>query len=671
MNITNQKYFILSLIAGINTLLSATFIKYTSKWYFFIPFLALESVINSFSSLMILGNKLTKIFKTTDSYRISPRNYLYVVPCYNESEDELTQTLDSLVFQQVNENDKRLLCIVCDGKVKGQGNETTTDIILKKILNNNDKRLEYKYNIWSNDDKKITKDSNTHDKQQSNINKEVKNTDLYWDDTYDEGVTLPDNNNNNNNNKSNNSNQSENNLQIYSGKYKGVDYILLVKEKNVGKRDSLVLIRRLCYYYNLMFNDLVYLGDELSKHINTIFSNIFYLKLDYIIGIDADTVFDINCTNELIKGIESEDNVYGCVGYVDISPDMNRCSLFTLYQYGEYMYSQCLKRYAQSLITKKVSCLSGCNQILRVSEETCGEKILNAFNRLPKESENIFNHIRSYASEDRNHVCLMLSMYPYVKTLQNIKAIAYTKTPTNIGVFASQRRRWNLGANCNDMLLTYLPGINIFERISAFTNILTFTISPFIFIATIYFIKALSSNPPILMLYLSIIMIIPFIYSILIPIVIRPVSFKNTMYYYLSFIIYLTIGSVINLGTYTYALLNMDIIRWGKTRTIIKDTSNNISNKDVESESKSITESESKSITESDKSISSSEFSVTSLINNFEKYIRNKNNDDIYMTVDETILRNITIYDNKDLGVFNNTLTNIYVNDDGTRETYV
>lgn len=656
MNITNQKYFILTLIAGINTILSTTFIKYSSKWYFFIPFLALESVINSFSSLMILCNKLTKIFKTTDSYRISPRNYLYVVPCYNESEEELTQTLDSLVFQQVHENDKRLLCIVCDGKVKGQGNDTTTDIILKKILNNNEKRLEYKYNIWSNDDKKFIKDSNdltnTYDKQQSNINKEVKNTDLYWDDTYDEGVTLPDNNK---------SNQHENNIHIYSGKYKGVDYILLVKEKNVGKRDSLVLIRRLCYYYNLMFNDLVYLGDELSKHINTIFSNIFYLKLDYIIGIDADTVFDINCTNELIKGIESEDNVYGCVGYVDISPDMNRCSLFTLYQYGEYMYSQCLKRYAQSLITKKVSCLSGCNQILRVSKETCGEKILNAFNRLPKESENIFNHIRSYASEDRNHVCLMLSMYPYVKTLQNINAIAYTKTPTNIGVFASQRRRWNLGANCNDMLLTYLPGINIFERISAFTNILTFTISPFIFIATIYFIKALSNNPPILMLYLSIIMIIPFIYSILIPVVIRPLSLKNTMYYYLSFMIYLTIGSVINLGTYMYALLNMDIIRWGKTRTIIKDTNNNLSDKDVES----------KSITESDKSISSSEFSVTSLINNFEKYIRNKNNDDIYMTVNETIPRNITVHENDNLGIFSNTLTDIYVNGDATRETYV
>jgi hypothetical protein len=220
------------------------------------------------------------------------------------------------------------------------------------------------------------------------------------------------------------------------------------------------------------------------------------------------------------------------------------------------------------------------------------------------------------------------------------------------------------------MLLTYLPGINIFERISAFTNILTFTISPFIFIATIYFIKALSNNPPILMLYLSIIMIIPFIYSILIPVVIRPVSLKNTMYYYLSFMIYLTIGSVINLGTYMYALLNMDIIRWGKTRTIIKDTENILADKDVESESNSITESD-KSTKESEKSIRSSDFSVTSLINNFEKYISDKKNDDIYVTIDETIPRNITINENDNLAVFSNTSSTIFIDDQGNRETYV
>jgi chitin synthase len=584
MNITHQKYVILTLIAGINTLLSATFIKYSEKWYYFTPFLALESLINSFSSIMILGHKIVSKIRGSKEIKISHKNYIYVVPCYNESEEELRQTLDSLVCQNYNENDKRVLCIVCDGKVLGKGNTKTTDRILKNILKNTEVGVEYQYNTWSN----------TYDEM--------------WDTSYD---TKWDNMKNNNT------------VKLYFGKYQNIDYVLFIKEKNYGKRDSLVLIRRLCYYYNNFFNGNVCLSYDLSRCMLQFFSKVFYTKLDYIIGIDADTIFDINCTKELIKGIESDKDVFGCVGYVDINPTMNRFSLFTLYQYGEYMYSQCLKRYAQSVITQKVSCLSGCNQILRVSEETCGENILNAFNYLPKPTESIFKHIRSYASEDRNHVCLMLSKYPYVKTVQNINAIAYTNVPNNLAIFASQRRRWNLGANCNDMLLTYLPGINIFERISAFTNVLTFTISPFIFIATIYFYRVLFTNPPLLMLYLSIIMIIPFVYSLLIPLVIRPVSLNNTLYYYLSFITYLTIGSLINLMTYSYALINMDIIRWGKTRTVSKDPV--IIND-----------------TTSDKSVGSSELSVNSLIYNFEKYLR-KNNEDsqitnnngIYETADE------------------------------------
>jgi chitin synthase len=240
------------------------------------------------------------------------------------------------------------------------------------------------------------------------------------------------------------------------------------------------------------------------------------------------------------------------------------------------MFSQCLRRYVQSNITNKVSCLSGCNQILRVSYETCGPAILKRFNYLPKEDENIFKHILSYASEDRNHVCNMLSLYPHVKTTQNLKAVAYTNIPKKWEVFLSQRRRWCLGANTNDMLLVNLPDINKFEKISAFVNVMTFSLSPFVFIATIFFLRALFTNPSMLMLYLSTIMIIPFGYGFLIPIFIRPLSFRNAIYYYTSYAFFLIFGSFINLIIYFYAFFNMDVIKWGKTRQIdvstIKDS---------------------------------------------------------------------------------------------------
>jgi chitin synthase len=46
-------------------------------------------------------------------------------------------------------------------------------------------------------------------------------------------------------------------------------------------------------------------------------------------------------------------------------------------------------------------------------------------------------------------------MYPYIQTIQSLNALAYTKVPSNLKVFLSQRRRWSLGATMNDLLLVY------------------------------------------------------------------------------------------------------------------------------------------------------------------------------------------------------------------------
>ena len=510
MNIINQKYVIILLLLAANGLLIGTFITNKDKWYIYLGILSLASIVNASSSLLMLGYKMFK--KPKEKHRDKPCSYIYVVPCYNENEDELTNSINSITEQHVIPGDIRSMIIVCDGKVVGSDSLDSTNIILKTILKNINEPLLYTYTTWDN---------------------KTNTVELY--------------------------------KGVYSYKNYSMDYILLVKNINYGKRDSLVLVRKLCYNYNnniisdnmISYNLIVDVANILNKHD----------KIQYIIGIDADTIFDYNCSYELIKEIDSDDGIHGCVGLVDISKDM-KLSPFVLYQYAEYMFAQCLRRQTQSSITNKVSCLSGCNQILRISKETCGEVILSKFNYLPKEDENIFNHIRSYASEDRNHVCLMLSLYPYIKTVQTLKAIAYTIVPTKLKIFMSQRRRWSLGANSNDMMLVYLPNINIFERISAFVNILIYSLSPFVFVATIFFIISIITEPTYLMLLLSILIIIPFGYALLIPIVINPLSFREAMLYYLSLSMFTLFGSFINLFIYMYSISNMDIIKWGKTRSI-------------------------------------------------------------------------------------------------------
>ncbi len=531
MTIRQQKYLIIFLLTIVNSALSSLFIYFTNYWYAFLGILALDSFVISISSVLLFLQRM--FLKKEKKYvRIDPKNYLYVVPCYNESEDELKNTLNSITLQRTVSGDKRMLFIVCDGIVKGKYKPPTNDLILQNILD-------------INHENHISTDL---------ILKKILNIqelgEVYEYKTWDGNM---------------------NSVKIYKGTYKylmeSIDFILFIKQNNYGKRDSLVLVRKLCYGYNIGRED----DGELSMDINYIFYEKYKKPIDYIIGIDADTIFDYNCSYELINGLESNPMNMGCVGYVDINRTQYKYSPWILYQYAEYTFAQCLKRYAQSNITHKVSCLSGCNQILRIAEETCGDKILNKFYYLPNEDDNIFTHIRSYASEDRNHVCLMLSMYPYVRSVQTLDAICYTNVPMNISVFLSQRRRWNLGANSNDMMLVCLPGINIFEKIAAFINVLTFATSPFIFIATIYFIKTIITSPSMLMLYLSIIIMIPFLYALSIPIFIKKQSY---IYYYLSWFTFFIICSIVNLLTFFYSIVHIDVMKWGKTRSIEKTINN-------------------------------------------------------------------------------------------------
>ena len=526
MSLFRDKIIICSSIALINILLSVLFIVYEDKWYVFLPFLAFSPLLSSINSILLWGKNMIYGEDFSKFYRNDFASYVYVVPCYNESEKEITDTLDSLTNQVLTDKDKKVIFIVCDGKIKGKGNSKSTDrILIEDIL-------------------------------EGNISSKIQFDSAYT--TWDTNMI---------------------DLDLYNGFYNNTPFLLFVKNKNYGKRDGLVLIRRLLYLYNEQLSSPM-ISNELLHFVKTYLAIYFEDKIEYVIGTDADTVFERDCTNELIKEIEKRPNTIGCVGFVKISNECYRFSPFTLYQNAEYIYAQCLKRQQQAELTHKVNCLSGCVQILKVCGETCGDNILSRFNFKPKDSANIFDQIRSYASEDRNHVCLMLSAFPHVETTQSLYANAYTKIPMNFEVLFSQRRRWNLGAISNDLLLLTSPNIMFYERLSAFANILTFVLSPFILVATAVFIQTIIKYPSMLMLYLSVVIMIPFFYAITIPLFVKRMIFREGMYFILSYLFYLLTNSFMNIILYTYAVSHMEKLTWGKTRQIEKNVEKNVNNID-------------------------------------------------------------------------------------------
>ena len=659
--ITRQKHMIIFCVLSINILLSYLITIYTSYWYFFIIILGSASFINSINVILLIIHKIFKNknlhinkgkyildnINTNTNYNLDnldnktkqtrkelalylselniypntfgnnrnnnnnnnrniifKSNIVYVVPCYNETEKELQNTIYSIYAQKNVEYHNKFLIVICDGKIPCKTGELTSKILTEIIFKNH--ILE------------------------SHIYNEAYST---WENKWNE-------------------------LEIHTGILNNIKFILIIKSRNLGKRDSLTLIRRMIYYYNnkilsipikpftnnksiklsinefSFINDYSYFSPEFIEFIETVFdkedTNIqttqpthpthptyhdtptnyetpknyetpisnyetptpnyetptpitsHHIPIDYIIGTDADTILDNYCVTELIYGIKQADSyTIGIVGFVDIIKSWS--NLLIIYQYCEYLFAQCLKRKAQSYITKKVSCLSGCVQLIKVCNETCGNDILDKFNHLPDKKDNIVKHIRSYASEDRNHICLMFDMYPYVKTIQSLKAIAYTNVPDTLIKFIRQRKRWCAGATCNDLLLIFNSKHNKWERIQSLVNVTIFLLTIFVFVSTVEFIISIITHPTILMLKLASIMLIPAIYSLLIPICIyndgtdgcqaiynyknlKSTKISNFFYYTLGFIIYYTLGSILNLLVYFYTFLYLDDLHWNSIK---------------------------------------------------------------------------------------------------------
>ena len=108
-SITYEKYLIISGLLIINGLLSGLTIVYNEYWYIFIIILGLASLINSICVFLVLFNYLrNKIVKNDNMNDYSYKcKYIYVLPCYNETEKELNNTIESIYSQLIGINFKR------------------------------------------------------------------------------------------------------------------------------------------------------------------------------------------------------------------------------------------------------------------------------------------------------------------------------------------------------------------------------------------------------------------------------------------------------------------------------------------------------------------------------------------------------------------------------------
>lgn len=430
-----QKWSLITGLVILNAALIYVAWTYWQVYYLFIVLLSSNTVLQAAMILCIVAHFLvTRVFcfciKRKEIVSDEPEKMVLLLPCYNETHEELSRSLDSLIDQQGIEQHPRLIFIVVDGNVRGPGMEKTTqDYLVEDILGpGQTKRFENGYRAR-------------------------------------DGLFMP--------------------VKIQAGYYKGLPYVFVGKRYNQGKRDSLCFARSFLYHFkNRSENIVTMFSNDLFEYIGNILVQHGLEDIDYLAGMDADTVFEENCIYEMLKEIRKNPKLVGVCGHVCVDFDGNNFGPWSLYQSVEYSQTQGLRRMFQSRITGKVNCLPGCCQLIRVDESTFGDAVLREkFGYCPKPNDVMTQHIMGNYSEDSIHASIIFSLFPKKQTAQALRAKAFTIVPQNWKVFLSQRKRWALGSISNEFVMIFRPGIILVERVQSIIAVLTWAITPFIIAA--------------------------------------------------------------------------------------------------------------------------------------------------------------------------------------------
>jgi chitin synthase len=508
--------------------ISWVFPKY---WWVFAPVILLGNALNTLMVLNLtrcwIQGLIVKGYRRVSNKPVTPPSIhipttiAMVLACYCESYTDLMRTLDSLSEQEKIEHHKKMFIVICDGQVKGKGMEKSTDRILVEDIFKPDEEMYFPVGYES------------------------------WDGAI-------------------------NGVYASCGVYNDIPYCCIVKKRNLGKRDGLILIRTLLYKYQERYgNPITSMGSDFFTWFCEFSESHGIDKFEWLVGVDADTTFNNECIYELHKDCVADPKLIGSSGLIQVGWQTGNWNLWNLYQNTEYMRAQCLRRMHQALGTGKVSCLPGACQIIKICEESCGDKILiDLFGQLPDPKDNLVHQIRALAGEDRNYICLIFFNSPKVQTTMSLKAIAYTDPPNGFWVFLSQRKRWTLSTCANDILIASKNQMNWFERLCSVADILSWGLPFFILQTFALFVKAcIHAEDFVFLLAFAMLTIIPITYGFVVTIWACH-GWRFKLQYLIGMFMLITMAQGVTPIVIAYAIWHMDNFAWGKTREIEEDPEN-------------------------------------------------------------------------------------------------
>ncbi|KAF2498684.1 chitin synthase 4 [Lophium mytilinum] len=341
-----------------------------------------------------------------------------LVTAYSEGADGLRTTLDSVAVTDYP-NSHKLLLVICDGMIKGKGEELSTPEIALAMMKDH-AILPHEVQAFSY--VAVASGSKRH------------NMAKIYSGFYDYG----------------------DNSLIPLDKQHRVPMMVVVKTGtpdeakkskpgNRGKRDSQIIL--MSFLQKVMFDErMTELEFEMFNGIWKItgISPDFY---EIVLMVDADTkVFNDSLTH-MVSAMVKDPEIMGLCGETKIAN--KRESWVTMIQVFEYFISHHLSKSFESVFGG-VTCLPGCFCMYRIKAPKGGQNywvpILANPDVVEHYSENVVDTLHKknllLLGEDRYLSTLMLKTFPKRKQVFVPQAVCKTTVPEKFSVLLSQRRRW-------------------------------------------------------------------------------------------------------------------------------------------------------------------------------------------------------------------------------------
>lgn len=272
---------------------------------------------------------------------------------------------------------------------------------------------------------------------------------------------------------------------IYYGTRKDKHVMIIQKEENQGKKDSIILSNELfnhgrsnCPVLNHQYRD------EVLSDINNMFG---VSNFDYMFCTDADTVVSENSFVCLIDNIERRNAVASC-GIVNVDFTYGN-SYWNNLQNFQCLYGQYIRRTNEDLFNQ-VLCLPGCISMFKIN--TSSLSALDLYSKIPDHNHLVTSSVQ-YVGTDRRYTSSLIYTDRNAKIVLDTRCNAYTIPPSNLESYISQRRRWCQNTYFNSMINIIGPNVNFVLRFFNLIDYLRLSLVYFRLFNTLYFVYLLAS----------------------------------------------------------------------------------------------------------------------------------------------------------------------------------